>query len=172
MMTEQIREQLYILCMSACLGVIMAFAYDFLRIMRNIRKYRELYIWLQDIIYWMIFAFIFYKTMLYYNYGAIRGYAFLGIFTGMLVYYKTVSGFFVRGTSFIIKKIINSLLKILKFIEKPIKLIGSRIDKTIGKKLISWKIAQEKKELHKKEKRPRKERARETNKEEEATTEL
>lgn len=152
-MTEEIREQLVLFCMSAYMGAVMAFAYDFIRILRNVKKYKTVWIWIQDIVYWICFGYVFYMLLLKYNFGGIRAYTYLGILIGMAVYFLTLSRLFVKYASILILKVANTLLKILKLASKPIKLIINKFNQTIGKKMSEWHIEQKVKRQQEKEER-------------------
>lgn len=167
-MTDQIREQLTLFVMAIYTGAVMAFVYDFIRIIRRIKKVSELWIWLQDIIYWDVFVYVAYALLLKYNYGGIRWYAFGGIITGMLLYYATVSRAFVQYASVIIVKFISIATKTLKFVFKPIKLGLSLISKYIDK-VIKWYRKREEKRIREKVAQQQEESAGEADRKEEVT---
>lgn len=178
-MTDGIREQLILFCMSAYTGALMALAYDFIRIIRNVKKFRTIWIWIQDITYWVCFGYVFYHLLLNYNFGGVRAYAYLSVVLGMALYFFTVSRCFVKYTSLFLTKIVNTLLKILKLLCKPIKLLGKKLNEKIGKKMREWHKehkakGQRRKEerQHRKEERRRDVSAAEAVREERMTTEL
>jgi len=101
----------------------MAFAYDCLKILRIVFKCGPCLIWAQDICYWVCCSYTIYKVLLEYNFGDIRWYAFVGLGLGMLTYSVTIGNIFVRY-----------LLKALKILYKPIKIITSRFKFSKGRK--------------------------------------
>lgn len=168
-MTEQIREQLILFFMAVYTGIAMAFIYDFIRIIRNVKKVNALWIWGQDIFYWIAFVYVAYSLFLKYNFGGIRGYAFLGIILGMSLYFATVSKIFVKYASIIIVKFLNTFIKALKFIWKPIKLGLLLIQKNVNK-VIRWHRRREEKRIREKMERQQKESAEEAGRKEKVTT--
>lgn len=170
-MTDQIREQLILFLMAIYTGSVMACVYDFIRIARRVKKVSELWVWIQDILYWIVFGYIAYKLLLQYNFGEIRWYALGGIILGMSLYFATVSRVFVKYVSIIIVKFIYVLTKILKFVWKPIKLGLSLISKEIDR-VMQWHRQIKEKRIQEKAARQQEESAREADKEEEVTTGL
>lgn len=169
-MTEQIREQLMLFGMAIYTGLAMAFAYDFIRIFRIIRKSKNVWVWIQDIGYWLVFGYIVYDLLLKYNYGEIRGYAFIGIVAGMALYFFTISHFFVKYISLLFEKIFNTLLKALKILLKPIKLVVNRLKNRFSR-VIGWLIERKQEKKCKKEEEQQDVQVREAKQKDMVTTE-
>lgn len=169
-MTEQIREQLTLFGMAISTGLAMAFVYDFIRIFRIVRKSKNIWVWIQDVIYWLVFGYVVYGLLLKYNYGGIRGYAFLGIVVGMALYSLTISRFFVKYMSLLFEKILNTLLKALKILWKPIKLGISRLQNKFSR-VIEWRRERKQEKKCKKEEEQQDVQAREARRKGVETTE-
>lgn len=110
-MIVSISEQAYLFFISVTLGFAIAIFFDFFRVIRLIKKYKNRAVYIQDLIFIItIIVFSFY-IYLYKSNGAIREYYFLGIFLGALVY-------FVCFSSLVRKIMKNLLLFFLKVFEK------------------------------------------------------
>ncbi len=77
----------------ACLllGMGLALVYDFVRVCRLLFRHRDWLVDIEDLAFWIFTAWMVFCTLFYYNRGALRGYAFLGMFLGVLCYSLTVS---------------------------------------------------------------------------------
>lgn len=122
-----INEQAFLFLACVKTGIIMGMLYDLIRTFRKIIHHPNWAVQLEDLLYWITcgcFAFI----MIYWrNYGEIRGFVFLGILIGTVLYFSTVSILFMKITTKMInwtKKVLN---KIIRFILIPIKCIISII---------------------------------------------
>lgn len=120
-MREFITDQRNMFFISLALGVAMGIVYDALRCLRRIIPHNNFFIAIEDIAYWIFFAYVVIDSIHKYNYGSIRGYVFFGIILGAAIYLCTISCllmylvshilWFVKKTS---KKINNMLKKRIK----------------------------------------------------------
>lgn len=85
---------LFVVCMS--LGALLALVYDGLRILRLLFQHKDWLVDIEDLVYWIFTAWLVFRTLFHYNQGVLRGYAFLGMFLGVLVYLLTISRLLMR----------------------------------------------------------------------------
>lgn len=111
-------EQYLCFIYSMCLGAFLGLIYDFFKIDRNVFKRRKLTVVFQDILFWIISAFMFFSFSIVFSNGQIRAYLLLGSFLGFLIYRMTLSKILIliivpfKKINFIIKK------QYLKLLEK------------------------------------------------------
>lgn len=129
MSSPVISENLFLLY-SLGMGVFITFVYDILRIWRRICAHNNFFISLEDIVFWIFCAISVFYLMHTQSNGTLRWFAVLGALTGMLLYKKTVSPFFVKWVSFILKTVLKFLQKILKVIGRPFSFIAKKCKKT------------------------------------------
>lgn len=115
-MILSISYQLKIFLISLCIGLILGFLYDFLKIFRKYVLHNNFFINIEDIIYWLFMSIIIFLITLFQNNGQIRAFFILGIFISMLLYNLLISPIFLKLST----KIINFILKIFLFIFKVI----------------------------------------------------
>ena len=72
-------------------GLELAFFYDGLNILRNVMRHKEIFIYLEDFIYWLSAALFVFDRLYKIGNGQIRWYMALGVGIGMLFYKLTVS---------------------------------------------------------------------------------
>ena len=82
-MSETIRQEVLFFASSVYTGIMLTLAYDMLRMFRGVIRHGSLAVNLEDLIYWVITAFVICKMTYEKNHGEFRGYAFLGILTGV-----------------------------------------------------------------------------------------
>ena len=91
---------------SLFLGAGMGITYDFLRIIRRILSHNNFFISLEDIIYWLVWSFKVIDGIHIYNRGELRGYIFLALFLGFLIYKNTIG--------WVLWKCVDNILYLLK----------------------------------------------------------
>ncbi len=107
---------------SVVLGVCLFCFYDFFRALRKVKKYKNIQVHFQDLIYILVITVYGFYTYLYKSNGEIRFYYFIGILIGGVIYLATVSNYVVWGFTKIMlfaKKIIKQFIKLVLL---PVKL--------------------------------------------------
>ena len=131
-MNEIIMNQLKILTIFAISGITISILFDIFRIRRKVWKAPNLLTYFEDILFWIISAIILLYTVMKYTTGELRIYMFVGLFIGILIYFKFFSKLIVKFFSSIIKFIITIIVRIFKIILYPFK-------KTLNLLKKSWK---------------------------------
>jgi len=126
-----ISQELFFFLKAILTGCFILFIYDLIRIFRRVVKHGGISIALEDLIYWILMAAIIFVMMYKENDGAIRGFAIVGIFLGMLVYGSSLSKFVVKYSASIINTFFKIIKKILHVIFNPIHFV---LKKTSAKK--------------------------------------
>lgn len=144
------------------IGALLAFYYDLLRVLRKVFSHQDWLVHVEDFLFWSISAFILFFVLLYNSSGEIRGFSFLGVLLGALLYLLLLS-MWIRKllTAFImvIKKIVRGVVVVIGYpfyflfgkLSKPFRLTGrmlkrkGRVIGSIGKikakkTIKEWKI--------------------------------
>lgn len=124
-MLEIINIQKDMFIISLYLGAGIGATYDFIRCIRRLISHNNIFIAIEDIIYWLIWAFVIIDKIHTYNYGSLRGYVFLGIFIGAVFYFCTISCVMMPLLSHILyhlKKYSKKINKMLKNALKRVKI--------------------------------------------------
>ena len=116
-----IKDELILLFTSLYCGIIFAIVYDAIRIIRNLIKPHFIRVVIEDFIYWICVAYIFFSMLIKKNYGNLRWYPIFGMLLAMAVYEIVVGRKLVLKISKVLEKIIRTLLK-------PLKKAGKRIN--------------------------------------------
>ncbi len=111
-MILSVSEQVVVFLWSTVCGMAAAFVYDLFRIFRKAVRTGSLMTFVQDVLYWLIAAFIMFITVFYSNDGELRGFLFLGAFIGVVLYALIFSRIIMSSSLFIIRVTV----KIIKFI--------------------------------------------------------
>lgn len=98
--------QFTMLCISIIYGAIMGVSYDGLRLLRRLIRHNNFFIGLEDIIYWIVWAFVVIDAIHIYNSGELRLYVYVGIFIGFLIYKNTIG--------WVVDKILSHILCLLR----------------------------------------------------------
>ena len=128
-----IKDELILLFTSLYCGIIFAIVYDAIRIIRNLIKPHFIRVVIEDFIYWICVAYIFFSMLIKKNYGNLRWYPILGMLLAMAVYEIIVGRKLVLKISKVLEKIIRTLLKPLKKAGKRIKLRKTKIEEKFAK---------------------------------------
>lgn len=113
-------------------GVLILLAYDILRIIRRIIVHAWFWLAIEDILFWIISGFCIFQMMYVQNSGALRGFSVVGMGIGMIGYHYTISEYAVDGITFLFKKIIEIIIKIIKTVWKPFGWFCRRVRWTFG----------------------------------------
>lgn len=112
------------------MGIYITFVYDILRIFRRVIPHKDLMVSLEDLVFWIYCAVKVFLLMYHESNGTMRWFAVLGAITGMFLYRKLVSPFFVKSMSTILRKILAFFMKALRFLLRPIiRLVGKLREK-------------------------------------------
>lgn len=120
------------------MGIFITFVYDLLRIFRRVIPHNRFWVSIEDIAFWFFCAIEVFLLLYRESNGTLRWFAVLGALTGMITYKKTISVFFVKHTSHILKTI-------LKFLWKPFSIVGNAIGR--GSKKAAKKISYKRKSI-------------------------
>lgn len=127
-MNTMVMSQLTIFAWAVFFGVIMGLVYDLFRIIRRIVPHNKIIVSLEDIVFWLTSSFLVFEYIFKANSGTLRGFIFIGLCMGIVLYLLTLSQLivsnmskFLRQCIEIIKQITFFLLKPLIFVTKPIR---------------------------------------------------
>lgn len=127
-MTETINLQYNVFLLFMFVGAWLGFIYDVIRCFRRLMTHNNIFIGIEDIVFWMFCAITIESQIQISNYGEFRIYILLSCVLGFIIYHYTISCVFVKGTSHIllfVKKVLKNLKKMLKNIVKRVKIIVS-----------------------------------------------
>ncbi len=134
-MSPQISEETLLLLMSIYGGLVLVLCYDVIRIIRRVFKASVLRVVIEDVVFWTGAAIFMFHIFLKYNYGRPRYFA-VGAALGTMVLFEWLIGrHIVDRTAFLLRKIMNTLLKPLKKVWKMIKLKTNKVYKALRKKV-------------------------------------
>lgn len=121
------------LLQSLFMGVFITFIYDIIRIFRRVIPHGKFAISVEDILFWIYCAAKVFLMMYNESNGTLRWFAVLGALTGMILYMKLVSPFFVKWISFVLRKILGVVGKSVKTLLAPFLVIGKKAANTANK---------------------------------------
>lgn len=120
-----VAEQVYIFLSSVLIGALMGIVFDFFRALRRKGNTRNIVVYIQDIIFWLIVAIIIITSSFILNNGDLRGYMIIGYLLGALLYMLILSNY-IKGLFIII---MNFFGKIFSVILKPLNTILQKMEK-------------------------------------------
>lgn len=118
--SETIGQEALFLGISILVGAGLFLLYDILRIFRRIVPHGNLWIGVEDFLYWLICTGAVFVMLYQENDGMVRGFTFLGIVCGMIFYYFLFSQYVIKVNVFLLKKVLRFFGKILGFFFGPI----------------------------------------------------
>ena len=122
-MQATISSQVYIFLYSVAGGALIAFMYDVFRIKRKAIKTGVFIIQLEDLIFWLLVAFVVFGVLYYSNEGEIRGFIFIGTVLGAVLYMLVLSRVIMSISMFALKIIYRIVKAIWKVISYPFMLL-------------------------------------------------
>lgn len=104
-------------------GVFVGFVYDIFRILRKTIKHKNIFVQIEDIIYWLFASFVVFFTMLNKNQGEIRVFSIVGCAIGMCIYFSTLSPFIIKASVTVVEFFKKVFLTTLHIILLPVRFI-------------------------------------------------
>ena len=95
-MADLIYDEAYLFGVCLLLGAFLALIYDGIRIFRLLLQHKDWLVDIEDLVYWIFTVWIVFCTFFRYNQGVLRGYAFVGMFLGVVLYLLTLSNLLLR----------------------------------------------------------------------------
>lgn len=116
MMSEVILTELRTIGVAFVSGAFITFIYDLLRIFRRVISHGNVWIGLEDFLFWIWTSLWIFSVLYRVNDGSLRIYTILTMVSGMIIYHKMISEPFVKITGGILKKTMTLLgLPLKKF---------------------------------------------------------
>ena len=136
-MADQARFFVWTLLLGAAAGI----TYDAFRIIRKVVKHPDILTHLEDLLYWLFITIAVFYFVLHHNSGEVRIYAIIGLFSGMCLYFVSLSSLVIKVSVLIIdiaKKIIFTATNIILY---PLKLLYKLLSYP-GRVIKKWSIKQ------------------------------
>ncbi len=105
-------------------GILILVIYDVIRIFRRVFPHGVWSVALEDILYWLLSAFLIFQLIYRENDGAIRGYALAAVAVGMFAYHQTASSWLVEHLAWILNLCFD-------VIRKPLRAVSGKICKFV-----------------------------------------
>lgn len=127
-MSQQIVEESNFFLYSVCMGFVISFIYDIIRLFRNLVPHNSFFISIEDILFWIFTSIVQFLLLYKVNNGMVRWYSIAGALLGMILYIKSMGQYMVSFMSYFIKKILHVVYRIFLFVISPIKLLLQKIN--------------------------------------------
>jgi len=120
-------SQALMFLLTVALGGVCGFIFDLFRIFRLTIRHKNIYTYLEDILYWLIVVSLVFYFLLHITDGEIRFFFIIGVFLGMVIYFCTISIFVIRCSKIVInffRKVFRLIYRLLlRIITPPILLV-------------------------------------------------
>ncbi len=136
-MADLIYDEIHLFTICLLLGGMLTLLYDGFRIFRILFQHRNWMIDIEDLMYWIFTAWMVFRTLFDYNQGILRGYAFLGMFLGALIYFLTISRTLLR----MVKYVLPHWNKLKLHVKKPITYVIQKFRKMLKNMVVEVKMA-------------------------------
>lgn len=150
-MELSISQQVLVFVSCWICGIVLGVLFDVFRIFRKTISSNDWWVYIQDILFWLVASFIVFAVLLYINNAQIRVYEFLAVILGGVFYFLcfsrlimsvsvTLINFIKFILTWIIKIILFPVVLIYKIMKKPFiffGVIGKKAFKNMSKRLKS-----------------------------------
>lgn len=133
MLSEGIYHELRFLLYSVLLGIIITFVYDNIRVFRRAIRHNTFFISVEDLFFWIAVSLSIFLLQHRENDGVFRWFSVAGAFIGMLIYRKTVSRFYVKRMTIVLRKILYFLYLFFSYLFSPFYFVERKIGSLIKK---------------------------------------
>jgi spore cortex biosynthesis protein YabQ len=118
-----VSAQAYIFLYSIVGGVIIAFIYDIFRVKRRAVKTSMIFVYVEDLVFWIIVGAVMFAVIYLSNEGEVRGYIFIGSLLGIIAYNLIFSRIVMAAFLFIIKTIYRLVRFLCRLISYPFRAV-------------------------------------------------
>lgn len=125
-MSHQIVEESNFFLYSICVGFLISFIYDIIRLIRSLVPHNSFFISLEDVLFWLFTSCVQFLLLYKLNNGMVRWYSIAGALFGMVLYIKSLGQYMVSFLSGIIKKILHIVKRIFTIVISPFKMITQK----------------------------------------------
>ena len=108
----ELKEETVTFFIFILVGIGIGIIFDFFRALRKVKKYKDKYISIQDILFFIIAGILLSIVLIYNLQDEIRVYLFVAIFIGIAMYVSTISSYVVKIFKLFIE-ISNSIVAFL-----------------------------------------------------------
>ena len=110
-----VHHQVYVFLWSIAVGAFLALIFDFFRLLRRKGNTQNYLVYLEDILYWIIVAFVIVVSAFVTNDGDLRGFMFIGYMIGAIFYLILFSNLLLKTFGAILDFFESILEKIVGF---------------------------------------------------------
>lgn len=121
-------------------GIFIGIVFDVYRGFRYFSKPKRLLSIIEDFLFWVLIGLFFFLLLVQTTDGVLRGFIFIGCFSGGLFYMLIISKFFYPIIILIFKLILEIISEIIKLITFPFKKLSSISKKKFHKIVLLPKI--------------------------------
>lgn len=132
-MTTETINQSYLFLIFMINGIVIGIFFDVFRILRKSFKTSNIVTYIEDILFWLLTGLLLIYSIFVFNNGEIRGYIFIAIILGVLLYMFSISQYFIKISVNIINFIKKIIVRLLKIILTPFLFILKWIKKILIK---------------------------------------
>ena len=136
MMSQVIAGELKTVAAAFFSGALITVVYDMLRIFRRVIAHGNVWIGIEDFVFWIWTALWTFSVMYRENDGSLRMYTVVAMVLGMIVYHQTISEPLVRLLGSFFRKMFRFLIYPLKLLKIYIKFLGKKLKKLIDRIII------------------------------------
>ena len=126
-MSQDIVQEVTFFLHSVLMGLIITFAYDWIRIFRRLFKHGRVLTSIEDLLYWFACGIGVFYMLYRENSGVLRWFAVMAAALGMFFYKTIIKNRFVNVMSTCIHKMLWFIFRVIQIVIKPIKCLFSTV---------------------------------------------
>lgn len=135
-MDINIAGDFYIFLITLNSGLVAGVIYDLYRVLRYYSKPNKILTLIEDLLFWVILAFIFFYILVITTDGIFRGFIVIAFFTGAFIYLNLISKYNFPILIRIFKLILDLISEIIKILLYPFRYLWKLLKKKTGKVFI------------------------------------
>lgn len=141
-MLFSVSSQFNLLIFSLLAGVITGILFDLYRVIRGFEDLNRIITFIEDTLFWFFTSIIIFIFLLYTNSAYMRGYVYLSIAVGIIIYMSFVSKYFIKMQYKVIKRIAKLIRISFNIIFYPINLLFYKLKRKNNQKILNKNLEQ------------------------------
>lgn len=133
MLSESIYHEIRFLIYSVVLGIFITFVYDNIRVLRRVIRHNTFFVSVEDLFFWIGVALSIFLLQHRENEGMFRWFSVAGAFLGMISYRGTLSRFYIKNMTILLRKVLKATYIFFSWLLSPIYYIEEKTHRMIKK---------------------------------------
>lgn len=141
-MLFSVSSQFNLLIFSLLAGVITGLLFDFYRVIRGLEEPNGIVTFIEDTLFWILTSVIVFVFLLHTSFAYMRGYVYISIAVGIILYMTIVSKYIIKLQYRVIRTLGKVIRVTMNYVSYPLVLLFYKQKRKNKRKILNKKLEQ------------------------------